>query len=223
MGTDNLHHKRRAKRASDLARRKAKREPYEKVLIVCEGEKTEPNYFKKLKDHLELSSANVMVTGECDSSPISIVDYAIQRYKLEKSTGDSFDKVFCVFDKDSHQTYDNAVRKINAENPKGVFVSIGSVPCFEYWLLLHYLYTTKPYEGAGKNSACGNLISELQNYLPGYEKCDASVFDQIVDELPRAIKYSERSLSEAQRNGTDNPSTYVHVLVEYLSEIKNIR
>ena len=220
MGTDNTHHKRKAKKASDLARKKANRDPYEKVLIVCEGEKTEPNYFNKLKDHLELSSANVMVTGECASSPKSIVDYAIQRYKSEKSTGDSFDKVFCVFDKDTHHTYEDAINKIRSENPQGVFVSITSVPCFEYWLLLHFLYSTKSYESAGKNSACDNLISELQNYLPTYQKCDASVFEQIVDQLPRALQYSERATSEAQRNGNDNPSTKVHVLVNYLSDIK---
>lgn len=51
MGTDNLFHKRKAKKAGDLARRKARRAPYAKELIVCEGEKTEPYYFKSLKDH----------------------------------------------------------------------------------------------------------------------------------------------------------------------------
>jgi len=45
MGTDNLFHKRKAKKAVDLARRKALRAPYAKVLVVCEGEKTEPYYF----------------------------------------------------------------------------------------------------------------------------------------------------------------------------------
>jgi hypothetical protein len=38
MGTDNLFHKRKARQAADLRRRKARREPYAKVLIVCEGE-----------------------------------------------------------------------------------------------------------------------------------------------------------------------------------------
>lgn len=45
MGTDDLFHKRRAKKAKDLRRRKARRDPYDKVLIVCEGSKTEPYYF----------------------------------------------------------------------------------------------------------------------------------------------------------------------------------
>lgn len=40
MGTDDRFHKHKAKKASDLARRKARRAPYAKVLIVCEGENT---------------------------------------------------------------------------------------------------------------------------------------------------------------------------------------
>ena len=59
MGTVNLFHKRKAKAADGLERRKAKRESYDKVLIVCEGEKTEPNYFNELINFYKLNTANV--------------------------------------------------------------------------------------------------------------------------------------------------------------------
>ncbi|VAW46556.1 hypothetical protein MNBD_GAMMA03-583 [hydrothermal vent metagenome] len=59
MGTDNLHHKRKAKSISNLERKKAKRAPYDRVLIVCEGEKTEPYYFSELIDYYRLNSANI--------------------------------------------------------------------------------------------------------------------------------------------------------------------
>ena len=109
MGTDDLFHKRKAKRASELARRKARREPYAKVLVVCEGEKTEPNYFNGLKDHYGLNSANVEVCGECGSDPLSIYRYARQLYREEKDADDPFDRVYCVFDKDTHGTYQQAL------------------------------------------------------------------------------------------------------------------
>lgn len=102
MGTDDLFHKRKAKKASDLTRRKARRAPYTKVLLVCEGEKTEPHYFNGLKDHYGLNSANVEICGDCGSDPLSIIDHAKQRYREEKDAGDAFDRVFCVFDKDAH-------------------------------------------------------------------------------------------------------------------------
>lgn len=134
MGTDNLHHRRKAKSVNEFARKKAKRAPYAKVLIVCEGEKTEPNYFEWLKDHFRLNNANVTVTGKCGSDPHSVVDHAIWRYKVDR-TSDAFDKVFCVFDRDVHDTYLQALDKIASIKPKNTFVAITSEPCFEYWLL----------------------------------------------------------------------------------------
>jgi hypothetical protein len=95
MGTDNLFHKRRAKSAKGLQRRTAKRDAYDKVLIVCEGEKTEPHYFHGLRNHYGLSTANVEVCGECGPDPNSVLSFAKQRYREEKDAGDPFDKVFC--------------------------------------------------------------------------------------------------------------------------------
>lgn len=44
MGSDQLFHRRKAKKAAALRREAQKRAPYDLVLIVCEGGKTEPNY-----------------------------------------------------------------------------------------------------------------------------------------------------------------------------------
>ena len=44
-------------------------QPYDLILIVSEGEETEPNYFNKMIIREKLSSANVKVTGECGSDP----------------------------------------------------------------------------------------------------------------------------------------------------------
>jgi len=109
VGTDNLHHKRKAKKAKDLKRRKSKRAAYDKVLIVCEGEKTEPNYFKELVIFYAINTANVAIDGSCGSSPISVVRQAVKLYKSEAKKGDPYDRVYCVFDRDSHSTYDEAL------------------------------------------------------------------------------------------------------------------
>jgi len=61
MGSENLFHKRKAKAADRLERRKAKRASYDKVIIVCEGEKTEPNYFNELIDFYEINSVESIV------------------------------------------------------------------------------------------------------------------------------------------------------------------
>ena len=141
MGTDDLFHKRKAKNARRLQRRAAKRDPYAKVLIVCEGEKTEPYYFQDLRNHYGLNTANIEVCGECGSDPNSVLSFAKQRYREEKDAGDVFDKVFCVFDKDAHVNYGAALNTIATVQPRDTFIAINSVPCFEYWLLLHFVYT----------------------------------------------------------------------------------
>jgi hypothetical protein len=76
LGSEDLFHKRKAKRQQDTVRRNANRKPYDHVLIVCEGEKTEPYYFEEIRVHLDLDSANIKIDGSCDSSPKSVVDYA---------------------------------------------------------------------------------------------------------------------------------------------------
>ncbi len=220
MGTDNLHHKHKAKSVNEFARKKAKRAPYAKVLIVGEGKKTEPNYFNGLRDHLALNNANVVVTGECGSSPVSIVEYAMQRYRDEQRAGDSFDKVFCVFDRDAHDTYQQALDNMAAAKPKDIFVAITSVPCFEYWLLLHFDYTTAPFYSVGKKSAGDQVIDKLRKELPDYQKSNRAVFDQLVERLPRAKAHAAKALTEAQANNSDNPSTHIHELVEYLQNIR---
>ncbi|MCU7934448.1 MAG: RloB family protein [Candidatus Thiodiazotropha sp. (ex Dulcina madagascariensis)] len=221
MGSDDLHGKRKAKAASDLARRKSRRAPYDRVLIVCEGSKTEPYYLRELIDCLELNSANVEIDGSCGSSPITIVDYAKQRYTQEKHKNDAFDRVFCVFDRDTHTTYKQALDKLSRSVPGKVYTAINSVPCFEYWLLSHFVYSTKAYTGAGAKSACSCLINELLRYIPEYSKGAMGLFKNLMGHTEQAIAYSKRALQEAEKNGTDNPITLMHELVEYLKHLKD--
>lgn len=222
MGSDDLFHKRRAKRSKDLVRRKARREPYDKVLIVCEGEKTEPNYFDELKDYYKLSSANVAVTGDCGSSPMSVVSHAQDLYRKAEKSGDAFDKVFCVFDKDTHGDYQPAMDMLSNRKFKGIFQAVPSVPCFEYWLLLHFTYTDMPFNSAGSRSVCETVIHELNSkFWPDYKKAVRGVFDQRIDQLEYAKANALRALRAARENHTDNPSTRIHELVEYLQNLKD--
>ncbi|MBR9690545.1 RloB domain-containing protein [Candidatus Woesearchaeota archaeon] len=221
MGSDDLFHKRKARRAQDLARRKARRASYDRVLIVCEGAKTEPNYLRNLIDSLELNTANVEVDGDSSSSPISVVEHSKKRYSEDKRTGDSFDRVFCVFDKDTHASYKQALSVVLAAKPKKVFEAVTSVPCFEYWLLLHYKYTTKPFVVSGSKSSCENLIDELKKYFPSYSKGNNDIYKEIEGQTAQAIAWSKQALKEANKIERDNPSTLMHELVEYLQHLKD--
>ncbi|MGK7346067.1 MAG: RloB family protein [Candidatus Nitrospinota bacterium M3_3B_026] len=212
--------RRKARQARELRRRKPRREPYAKVLIVCEGEKTEPNYFKGLKDYYRLNSANVEICGEeCGSDPVSIIEHAKELYDKE-GAGDPFDRVYCVFDKDNHTNYAQAVDAINRVAPKNTFFAITSVPCFEYWLILHFIYTTKSYSAMSGKSACFQLTSALKKYLPDYDKGQRDVFSSLEDKLETAKANAVKAFKAAQSADTDDPSTRVHELVDFLQNIK---
>ncbi|WP_445158418.1 RloB family protein [Halomonas sp. E14] len=220
MGTDNIFHKRKAKSAKNLSRKKPRRDPYEKILIVCEGEKTEPNYFRGILEYYKLSSANIEITSEGGSSPMGIWRFAQQRYREDKDLGDAFDKVYCVFDKDSHASYYDACRAISESSPEETFYAITSVPCFEYWLLLHYVYTTKPYVCQKGKSAAVQLEEELKKYIPNYKKGGEGYFLDLLEQLEQAKAFSKRSYEDAKRAKIDNPSTNIHELVSFLQNIK---
>jgi len=218
MGSDDLFHKRKAQK-TELHRRKiARLSPYERVLIVCEGEKTEPNYFRWLRDRFRLNRANIVIADKRGGlDPKSLVEYAIDEYNKEKD----FDHVYCVFDKDKHTTYQAALDKIRSKRLKGkdkIHAST-SVPCFEFWLLLHFVYTTSQYCAPFEDSNCNLVISDLQQYISGYEKGSNDFLVYIIDRTEEAIKNAKMLEKFHETSGTDNPSTKVHQLVEYLKRL----
>ncbi len=206
------------KNASLYRQRKKPREPYDVVLIVCEGAKTEPFYFSSLKNELRLSSANIRICGkECGSSPLSVVNYAISEF--EKS-GD-YNRVYCVFDKDRHGTYSEALEKVRRTKLRGgaQIIAITSVPCFEYWLLLHFIDMARPYGASASLSPCEELLRDLKAYISQYEK-GFDVFGITYPLIEQAIRRAEMRDQICLTNDTDNPSTKIYQLVTYLLNLK---
>lgn len=219
-GSDKLFHKRKARNISSLRRKRSQKAPYDMVLIVCEGEKTEPNYFRALIDDLQLNTANIKIAkNTAGSSPRTVVDFALQSYKEEKE----YDNVYCVFDKDQHPSYDEALDMIRREKMRRRGCPIHattSVPCFEFWILLHFTYTTKVFD-TGHGSICANVISELKKHFSSYEKGEEDTYHAIRDRLTTAISNAKMIARYCETGGTDIPSTKMHNLVEYLQKLKN--
>jgi hypothetical protein len=194
------------------------RTPKRRILIVCEGEKTEPYYFDAMKQAMSLSS--VTVKAARNSAPISVVESALEYFNDD---GD-FDAVYCVIDRDSHTTFGEAMDRIRAlRNSKQAIdiVAIPSYPCFEYWLLLHFQYTRKPFVRTGNKSACGVLTSELKTY-PGFEHYDHGFRDsykQTQSKLQDAIRNAEKADLDANKTNESNPSTKIHLLVRVLEDL----
>jgi hypothetical protein len=222
VGSEDLFHKRKERTKTALRRRKARRDPLDVVLIVCEDEKSAPNYLIDLRDDLGLNPANVVITGDCGSSPDSVAVDAIRRFEQEPD----FDRIYCVFDRDQHDSYKKALDRIHAKilrkrnGSPALFRAITSVPCFEYWLLLHYDYRTAPFHPAQSRSPCDAVIAALkQGPIHDYEKASRGVYAQTKSRLQQAIQNAERAARAATSAGTDNPTTSMYALVKELIEL----
>jgi hypothetical protein len=221
MGTDDLFKRKKLAGANALKRQKQLLESYDNVLIVCEGEKTEPYYLKAVREHFGLAQANVKIDPKSDSSPTSVVRYA--KTLIKESSASPYDHVYCVIDRDRHADFQKAVDQVNGFKSKDTKLHlIVSYPCFEYWILLHYIYITKAF-GVSGESPCDELIStELKNYIPEYEKGNASIMiDLVENQLGTALANAKKSFDAAEQTGIDNPKTEMHILVEYLKNLKN--
>ena len=223
---DQLFKRRKAQRKADLERRNGFKSEIKRALIVCEGEKTEPIYFKDLIGVLGLTSAEVEVCGDSGAAPESVVKLGIRKLKDDSD----FDLVFFVFDKDSHASYDVALRRVSdlkrkRDNVRKEILAITSVPCFELWFLLHFKAVGRPYVASQSKSACGNLISDLKRQ-PGfsnYHKSRRNIFAMLRDRLSQAKANAKRALERSEAEGETmhhgNPTTHVHLLVESLEKV----
>lgn len=128
----------------DRKRRPARRAPFKDakpiVLIVAEGEKTEPQYLKGFADAARNSRVRIKVVGGA-GAPKTMVDTAKEmkndaekQAKREKDDNLLYDKVWCVFDFDDHPNIPDA-RQLARDN--GIDLAISN-PCFELWLWLHF-------------------------------------------------------------------------------------
>ena len=201
-------------------RRKETREPYDRVLIVTEGTKTEPSYFADLVAHYRLNTANVaVVPSERGSDPGTVVATALSLRDEEVALGDAYDRVYCVFDRNGHTNFDTASRQAEAEN----LLLARSWPCFEFWLLLHFAFTRAPFGRTGARSPCDNCIVALRRHFTDYRKAMPGVFDRLVSQLETAKAHARRALDDAAGDDEWNPSTEMHRLVEYLQVLKTWR
>lgn len=201
--------------ASKLRRVSRGLNEFRRVLIICEGSKTEPNYLREVCQSLRLRAASVEIAGEeCDSAPISVFRYADARFRDE--AGD-YDKIFCVIDRDRHPTFDAAVVACES-HPSKRFLPIRSYPCFEYWILLHFRFTRAPIVTEGGASPGDVALALVREHWPEYLKGSRQCFERLEKQgfTARAEQNALRARRDAEATAEPNPSTEIDLLIEEL-------
>ncbi len=81
-------------RTSNLVRQQGTRNIKQSFLIICEGERTEPDYFKAFR----MTSATVKAVGQ-GLNTLSLVNKAISIREADKKNKRLYDQCWVVFDK----------------------------------------------------------------------------------------------------------------------------
>ena len=189
------------------------------ILIVGEGEKTEPNYFRKLKLEESVEARfSVIVKKGRGGSRYGIVQNAIE---LRDHSDRDYDETWCIMDVEQLDTdeksrdFKDAVKLAEQKDIKLCL----SNPAFEVWLLAHFTRTCKRFND------CDAVILELNKHWKivstvEYDKSDDGIYARIRERTDTAIANARVVREQDHQGKTDiadcNSTTDVYKIVSKL-------
>lgn len=222
MGRDNTPKERRL---NQLKRKQNQRASYDRILIISEGSKTEPLYFKEIRKEFRLHTANIEIQpSDLGTDPLSVVRYAKQMFEHgDRHKGISpraFEQVFAVFDRDDHHSFFDALTfaqsldgKLRNDDKQAItFSAIASIPSFELWLFLHYEDIKHPLHR-------DEVLRRLKQHIQGYEKGLMGIFAITKNLMPTAMKRAQQLAMYGSVFNDKDPYTDISRLVALLMNL----
>lgn len=119
-----------SRRVSNTAIRK-------ELLVFVEGRRTEEMYL--VDWHRRYRNMVTVTIDPFRGGPLQLVEHAIkaqqaEAYDAKRGRGRSHDQIWCVFDRDEHSTFADALGRAGIH---GIRLAISN-PCIELWFLLHF-------------------------------------------------------------------------------------
>ncbi len=220
MGENNQAKHRQEGRS--LRRRSATRKSADRILIICEGSKTEPQYLDEIRQEQRLPTAYVYVIGAAEGNdPLSVVNYAEKLFlhgdSHRRIDPKAFDQIIVVFDRDEHHSYHQALNRANKLHltmkndikTKVPFEVCASIPCFELWLLLHFENVLDPLHRK-------EIYPRLKHHLGKYEKGDHGLWSRTKNFICIAEKRAANLAENLAQDNDSGPYTDMHILVNKL-------
>ncbi|WP_010256397.1 RloB family protein [Treponema primitia] len=203
MGHDKLFQK----RAAELRRAESTRQP-RIILIVCEGEKTEPNYFKAFPENPRVyDEIDIQGTGY---NTISLVKKATELKSEAQKKHQPYQEVWCVFDRDSFplESFNEALALARRENIRCAY----SNEAFEIWYLLHFNYCDTAFSRTQYKEKLTDALGTK------YLKNDLKMYERLQDKQETAIRNANKlyTIQCTKATKDQNPVTTVFELVEKL-------
>jgi hypothetical protein len=186
-------------------------------LVICEGEKTEPNYFEGLKKDLPVGTliiADMTIKGTGRNTE-SLVDFTI---KYRRKSNQKFDRTWAVFDRDSftEDQFNSAIIRAEANEINCAW----SNEAFELWFLLHFQFVNHGMPRQDYQSYLEREIKRVsqkeytykKNYINTY-----SILKQYGDQQQAIVWAKElKALFNDRKHADHNPCTLVYLLIEEL-------
>jgi hypothetical protein len=189
----------------------------ERILIVCEGERTEPNYFLEIGKTLPPHVIELIIEG-MGMNTLSLVREAIRLRDNKEESLQPYDQTWVVFDKDDFppNDFNSAITLCDQQGLKAAF----SNEAFELWYVLHFEYRTTAMPRTEYKAKLSTLLGRpyAKNALDMYQVLDA------MGSQASAIKWAQRLHKAVTDNhitpANANPCTTVYQLVEVLNAFK---
>ncbi len=187
-------------------------------LIVCEGEKTEPNYFKGFPKKMGKVIYDIQYEGG-GISTTKVVEKAIE---LREKSKQKFDSVWAVFDRDSFKSslFNSAILKAQSNQIKCAW----SNEAFELWYLLHFHNRITSMDRDEYKKAIETAVNDKigkKKTVFKYKKNDPNMYLHMTKfgNQDLAIKWAKQlnTINQGKNFASYNPSTQVYKLVEELN------
>ncbi len=189
-----------------------------KIIIACEGEKTERGYFEAMRQSLRISKDQVKVLKTEGSDPLTVVQAALDEREAQYDDQSWYkgSTAWAVFDGDEHIAHnpDNWQQALLLAQRKSINLAISN-PCFELWYLLHYQEQTASLHR-------DQARHRLRRHIPEYDKPDI-LYPTIKNLTDQAVQRSSLLDHHIMLNGQPfytNPCSGVWRLVETLRHLK---
>lgn len=198
------------------------------ILIITEGSKTEPMYFDNFRTRQ--TNIDVRIVGNKSDGAKTDYDHLLDKavaYKKEEQISIEYgDSTWIVADGDIDFKTQGALDTKNKKllharekaRSKDIEIIISN-PCFEFWYLLHFMYSTKHFNDYR------SVQAELNKYIPNYEK-SKDIYSQLSSYTVKAAEHAKRIEKSHINNGYSlpfgldvSPYTDVYKLIEKFPNI----
>lgn len=201
-------------------RRRLPRRVSPRVLIVCEGQKTEFNYFSKLIQSAKLKCAAALIPRQCNGGSALVV---VQRAVVIRDQDSDFDRrrgdvVYCVLDVESHDPAKTAslARALSLAKREKLRLLLSN-PSFEVWLLAHAGEFRRSFASPAaldkEMQRCLGLSKQQLNQNPRQVE---PLLQKVEDAVVNARHVREDHFRRERETSKANASTDVYALVSFI-------